>query len=167
MDVEWMPTDSPSPVHVVSINRAQTQDIKFYGLIHHIAQLLSCPTTTFLIASDGSSSEDDDVMTFGWKIILEGTTLLVHHTGPAFGHAISFRAEGYNFLSVPDFYTMFKLALISLSHVRSMSILTTRALFHVLAIKSNADMTIHSTLENQTGMLSPNLQNINKHIIQT
>eukprot|EP00957_Ditylum_brightwellii_P209424 15361709-Ditylum_brightwellii.AAC.1 len=36
------------------------QDIEFYKPTHHIAQLSSHPTTTILIASDGSSSEEDD-----------------------------------------------------------------------------------------------------------
>eukprot|EP00957_Ditylum_brightwellii_P063673 4833106-Ditylum_brightwellii.AAC.1 len=76
MDVEWMPTYSLSPVHATSIDGAPTWVLT--------SQLLSCPFTTILIAIGGSSSKEDDVMIFGWKIILDDTTSVAHHAGPAF-----------------------------------------------------------------------------------
>eukprot|EP00957_Ditylum_brightwellii_P110397 8419619-Ditylum_brightwellii.AAC.1 len=72
MDVEWMSTNSLSPVYATSIDGAQTWD--------------------------GLSLEEDDIMTLGWKIILDDTTPLAHYAGPAFCHATSFRAEGCGLL---------------------------------------------------------------------
>eukprot|EP00957_Ditylum_brightwellii_P193580 14741036-Ditylum_brightwellii.AAC.1 len=34
--------------------------------VHYIAQLMSRPTTTILIASDGSALEQENTVSFGW-----------------------------------------------------------------------------------------------------
>eukprot|EP00957_Ditylum_brightwellii_P092558 7048445-Ditylum_brightwellii.AAC.1 len=53
-----------------------------------------------LIASNGSASEQDDTVSFGWKISLLDATTLATHSDPAFGQALLFCTEGYGLLSV-------------------------------------------------------------------
>eukprot|EP00957_Ditylum_brightwellii_P187941 14309328-Ditylum_brightwellii.AAC.1 len=53
------------------------------------------PSTTFIVATDGSSSDDEILMSFGWKMSLQDDMILAEHYGPAFSKAKSFRAEGY------------------------------------------------------------------------
>eukprot|EP00957_Ditylum_brightwellii_P177977 13556467-Ditylum_brightwellii.AAC.1 len=45
------------------------------------------------IASDGSSVEEENIMTFGWIIVNNDKEIFVEHAGPAFGQATSFRVE--------------------------------------------------------------------------
>eukprot|EP00957_Ditylum_brightwellii_P000314 24820-Ditylum_brightwellii.AAC.1 len=61
------------------------------------------PSTTFIIVTDGSSSDGKNLMSFGWKMSLQDEIPLVEHYGPAFCKATSFRAEGYGLLSVALF----------------------------------------------------------------
>eukprot|EP00957_Ditylum_brightwellii_P039929 3022851-Ditylum_brightwellii.AAC.1 len=61
--------------------------------IHSIAQYTARLTTMIIIASDGSSSESDNIMTFGWKIVLEDSTLLATYAGQAFGNITSFQSK--------------------------------------------------------------------------
>eukprot|EP00957_Ditylum_brightwellii_P019230 1449538-Ditylum_brightwellii.AAC.1 len=42
-------------------------------------------------------------MSFGWVISLLDSTTLATHSGPAFGQASSFQAEGYGLISVTCF----------------------------------------------------------------
>eukprot|EP00957_Ditylum_brightwellii_P109684 8366615-Ditylum_brightwellii.AAC.1 len=42
-------------------------------------------------------------MSFGWVMSLLDSTTLATHSGPAFGHASSFKAKGYGLLSVACF----------------------------------------------------------------
>eukprot|EP00957_Ditylum_brightwellii_P054046 4094032-Ditylum_brightwellii.AAC.1 len=51
------------------------------------------PTTAILVASDGSASEQENTMSFGWVISLLDLMTLATHSGPAFEHASSFCAE--------------------------------------------------------------------------
>ena len=55
------------------------------------------------MVSDGSSDDEENVMTFGWKIVDKNKDPLAEHSGPAFGKATSFRAEGYGILSLARF----------------------------------------------------------------
>eukprot|EP00957_Ditylum_brightwellii_P104297 7944808-Ditylum_brightwellii.AAC.1 len=55
------------------------------------------------MASDGSSDKEENVMTFGWKIVDENKDPLVEHLGLVFGKATSFCAEGYGLLSLNHF----------------------------------------------------------------
>ena len=55
------------------------------------------------MASNGSSDEEESVMTFGWKIVDENKSPLAEHFGPAFGKLTSFCAEGYGLLSLTQF----------------------------------------------------------------
>eukprot|EP00957_Ditylum_brightwellii_P096350 7338471-Ditylum_brightwellii.AAC.1 len=51
------------------------------------------------IASDGSSVEEENKMTFGWIIVNADKEILAEHAEPVFGQATSFRAKGYGLLS--------------------------------------------------------------------
>eukprot|EP00957_Ditylum_brightwellii_P107016 8165621-Ditylum_brightwellii.AAC.1 len=42
------------------------QNTECHELIHQIAQLMTRPTTTILVASDGSASKQENTMSFGW-----------------------------------------------------------------------------------------------------
>eukprot|EP00957_Ditylum_brightwellii_P162260 12354856-Ditylum_brightwellii.AAC.1 len=53
-----------------------------------------------VIASDGSSSGDDNITSFGWKIVTLSDEPLAEHSGLAFGQATSFWSEGFGLLSV-------------------------------------------------------------------
>eukprot|EP00957_Ditylum_brightwellii_P100472 7658409-Ditylum_brightwellii.AAC.1 len=55
------------------------------------------------MASDGSSDDEEIVMTFGWKIVDENEDPLAEHSGPAYGKATSFGMEGYGLLSLAWF----------------------------------------------------------------
>eukprot|EP00957_Ditylum_brightwellii_P036949 2796870-Ditylum_brightwellii.AAC.1 len=61
------------------------------------------PTTTILIASDGSASKQENTMSFGWVLSLLNSKTFATHSGPAFGHIPLFQAEGYGLLSVTCF----------------------------------------------------------------
>eukprot|EP00957_Ditylum_brightwellii_P177868 13548239-Ditylum_brightwellii.AAC.1 len=52
------------------------------------------------MVSDGSSDDEENIMTFGWKIVDENKDPLVEHSGPALGKATSFCAEGHGLLSL-------------------------------------------------------------------
>ena len=71
--------------------------------IHLIAQYWLQGMEKIVIASDGSSSEDDNIMSFGWKIVTSSDKHLAEHSGLAFGHTTSFWSEGYGLLSVARF----------------------------------------------------------------
>eukprot|EP00957_Ditylum_brightwellii_P130045 9918898-Ditylum_brightwellii.AAC.1 len=43
-------------------------------------------------------------MSFGWKICTLNGDIIAEHSGPAFGQASSFRAEGYGVLSALRFF---------------------------------------------------------------
>eukprot|EP00957_Ditylum_brightwellii_P129899 9908283-Ditylum_brightwellii.AAC.1 len=70
-------TSIPSPVSpIVSMSEShlntlqeweQTliQNTECHEPIHHIAQLMARPTTTILVASDGSASKQENIMSFG------------------------------------------------------------------------------------------------------
>eukprot|EP00957_Ditylum_brightwellii_P210622 15365186-Ditylum_brightwellii.AAC.2 len=58
--------------------------------IHHIAHLMARPTTIILVASNGSASEQENTLSFGWVISLLDSTTLATHSGPAFGHTSLF-----------------------------------------------------------------------------
>eukprot|EP00957_Ditylum_brightwellii_P082262 6255018-Ditylum_brightwellii.AAC.1 len=51
------------------------------------------------MASDGSSDSEENVMTFGWKIVDENKDLLVEHLGPAFGKATPFYVEEWDIIA--------------------------------------------------------------------
>eukprot|EP00957_Ditylum_brightwellii_P205536 15344294-Ditylum_brightwellii.AAC.1 len=55
------------------------------------------------VASDGSASEEENTLSFGWVISLLDSTTLATHSGPAFGQASLLQAEGYGLLSVTHF----------------------------------------------------------------
>eukprot|EP00957_Ditylum_brightwellii_P000222 17396-Ditylum_brightwellii.AAC.1 len=74
-----------------------------HDLNHYIAQLMTRPTTTILVASDGSESEQESTMSFGWVISLLDSTTLAVYSSPVFGQASLFQAEGYGLLSVTHF----------------------------------------------------------------
>eukprot|EP00957_Ditylum_brightwellii_P108046 8243046-Ditylum_brightwellii.AAC.1 len=75
------------------------------------------PTITILAAIDGSTSKQDNTMSFGWAISLLDSTTLATHSGPAFGHASFFQAEGYGLLSVVCFlYHLQSYTQLSLAH---------------------------------------------------
>eukprot|EP00957_Ditylum_brightwellii_P183604 13984855-Ditylum_brightwellii.AAC.1 len=69
------------------------KNVKYFEPVHYIAQLMTRPTTTIFIASDGSASEQDDTMPLGWKISLLDAIILATHFVPAFGHALLFYAK--------------------------------------------------------------------------
>eukprot|EP00957_Ditylum_brightwellii_P045043 3417103-Ditylum_brightwellii.AAC.1 len=77
--------------------------IKCFEPIHYIAQLMTRPTTTILIASNDSAFEQGGIMSFGWKISLLDATTLATHSGSAIGHASLFYTKGYGLLSVSRF----------------------------------------------------------------
>eukprot|EP00957_Ditylum_brightwellii_P034068 2580703-Ditylum_brightwellii.AAC.1 len=70
-----------------------------YGCVDHFILLFQrskvwqSESVTFIMASDGSSDEEKNVMTFGWKIVDKAEDPLAEHSGPAFGKATSFCAE--------------------------------------------------------------------------
>eukprot|EP00957_Ditylum_brightwellii_P205080 15342180-Ditylum_brightwellii.AAC.1 len=66
------------------------QNTECHEPIHHITQLMTRPTATILVASDGSACEQENTMSFGWVISLLDSTALATHSGPAFGHMSSF-----------------------------------------------------------------------------
>eukprot|EP00957_Ditylum_brightwellii_P027465 2076281-Ditylum_brightwellii.AAC.1 len=53
--------------------------------IHTIAQYLKDPNETVIIASDGSLSEEDNSMSFGWIMANADEEILAKHAGPAYG----------------------------------------------------------------------------------
>ena len=50
------------------------------------------------IVNNGSSIEEENIMTFGWIIVNNDKEILAQHAGPTFGQITSFRAEGYGIL---------------------------------------------------------------------
>eukprot|EP00957_Ditylum_brightwellii_P044643 3384664-Ditylum_brightwellii.AAC.1 len=56
----------------------------------------------FMVVTDGSAREID--MPFGWKICTLNGNIIAKYSGPAFGQASSFRAEGYGVLSALSFF---------------------------------------------------------------
>jgi hypothetical protein len=54
-----------------------------------------------LLLSDGSAG--DDSMSFGWVLSLYDGTVLARCSGPAAGHELPFRSEGYGMLSAVRF----------------------------------------------------------------
>eukprot|EP00957_Ditylum_brightwellii_P010800 818895-Ditylum_brightwellii.AAC.1 len=61
--------------------------------IHEIAEFCHIYTEKIIIAGNGSSSKEDNIMTFGWRIININKIILTKHAGPVFGQATSFCAE--------------------------------------------------------------------------
>eukprot|EP00957_Ditylum_brightwellii_P125381 9556061-Ditylum_brightwellii.AAC.1 len=55
------------------------------------------------MASNGSSDKEENVMTFGWKIVDENNDPLAEHSGTAFEKATPFCVEGYGLLSLAQF----------------------------------------------------------------
>eukprot|EP00957_Ditylum_brightwellii_P088404 6733427-Ditylum_brightwellii.AAC.1 len=55
----------------------------------------------FMVVTDGSAGEID--MSFGWKICALNGDIIAKHSGPAFGQASSFCAEGYGVLLALSF----------------------------------------------------------------
>eukprot|EP00957_Ditylum_brightwellii_P182807 13924399-Ditylum_brightwellii.AAC.1 len=66
------------------------QNMECHEPIHHIAQLMTRPTTAIIVASDGLASKQKNTMPFGWVISLLDSMTLATHTGPAFGHVLVF-----------------------------------------------------------------------------
>eukprot|EP00957_Ditylum_brightwellii_P195531 14898790-Ditylum_brightwellii.AAC.1 len=64
-----------------------------YQSIHEISQFCQRYTERTIIANNGLSSEEDNILTFGWRMINTEEDILVEHAGPAFGQTTSFRAE--------------------------------------------------------------------------
>eukprot|EP00957_Ditylum_brightwellii_P188057 14317318-Ditylum_brightwellii.AAC.1 len=56
----------------------------------------------FMVITDGSAGEID--MSFGWKICTLNGDIIAKQSGPAFGQASSFCAEGYGVLSALSFF---------------------------------------------------------------
>eukprot|EP00957_Ditylum_brightwellii_P145901 11110396-Ditylum_brightwellii.AAC.1 len=56
----------------------------------------------FMIVTDGSAGEIN--MSFGWKICALSRDIMAEHSGPAFGQASSFCADGYGVLSALSFF---------------------------------------------------------------
>jgi hypothetical protein len=56
----------------------------------------------FVVVTNGSAGEIN--MSFGWKICTLNGDFIAEHSGPAFGQASSFRAEGYGVLSALSFF---------------------------------------------------------------
>eukprot|EP00957_Ditylum_brightwellii_P064705 4910964-Ditylum_brightwellii.AAC.1 len=79
------------------------QDMVLHQSIYEISQFCHRDTERIIIARDGSSSEEDNLMTFGWRIVNSEEDILAEHAGPAFVQATSFCAEGYGLLSVAWF----------------------------------------------------------------
>eukprot|EP00957_Ditylum_brightwellii_P043750 3317437-Ditylum_brightwellii.AAC.1 len=126
---KWVPPWNAYPAHVTSIDGAKTwmckifytdttfdsylstldqweflllQEIVLNKTVYKIAQI--CHTDTQInTASDGSSVEADNIMTFGWIIVKKDKEILAEHAGPSFGQATYFRVEGYGLLSVTRF----------------------------------------------------------------
>eukprot|EP00957_Ditylum_brightwellii_P134923 10287226-Ditylum_brightwellii.AAC.1 len=80
------------------------------------------------MASDGSSDNEENAMTFGWKIVDENKDPLVDHSGPVFGKATSFYTEGYGLLSLAQFlhhgkiYTQTKIQCYIETHINNKGI---------------------------------------------
>ena len=55
------------------------------------------------MASNGSSDKEENVITFGWKIVDENESPLAEHPSPAFGKATSFHVESHGLLSLAQF----------------------------------------------------------------
>eukprot|EP00957_Ditylum_brightwellii_P153248 11663703-Ditylum_brightwellii.AAC.1 len=80
------------------LNTLEPQDylpLKDLGLeisAYKIAQI--CQTDAHInIASNSSSIEEENIMTFGWIIVNSNKEILEEHAGPALGQATSFRVE--------------------------------------------------------------------------
>eukprot|EP00957_Ditylum_brightwellii_P074625 5670846-Ditylum_brightwellii.AAC.1 len=65
-------------------------NITMYQPIHTIVQHWSQGSTKLVITSDRSASEDDNIMTFAWKMVTPSEEPLAEHSGPAFGQATLF-----------------------------------------------------------------------------
>eukprot|EP00957_Ditylum_brightwellii_P091669 6980244-Ditylum_brightwellii.AAC.1 len=74
-------------------------NINLHKPVHLLAQYWSQEAEKIVIASNGSSSEDDNIISFGWKIVSASDKPLAEHFGLAFGHATPFWSEGYGLLS--------------------------------------------------------------------
>eukprot|EP00957_Ditylum_brightwellii_P141273 10763742-Ditylum_brightwellii.AAC.1 len=61
------------------------------------------PNTKMLAASDRSASKQENTMSFGWVVSPLNSMILATHSGPVFGHASLFCAEGYSLLLVTCF----------------------------------------------------------------
>eukprot|EP00957_Ditylum_brightwellii_P088886 6768372-Ditylum_brightwellii.AAC.1 len=70
-------------------------NVTVYQPIHAIAQLWSQGSAKLVIASDGSASKDDNIMTFSWKMVTCSEEPPAEHSGLAFGQATLFQSEGY------------------------------------------------------------------------
>eukprot|EP00957_Ditylum_brightwellii_P146903 11184334-Ditylum_brightwellii.AAC.1 len=57
-------------------------------------------SSTFIVATYGSLLDDENLVSFGWKVSLQDEMPLAEHSDPAFGKAMSFCAEGYRLLSL-------------------------------------------------------------------
>eukprot|EP00957_Ditylum_brightwellii_P087727 6680444-Ditylum_brightwellii.AAC.1 len=79
------------------------QNTECHALIHHTAKLMARPTTTILVVSDGSISEQENTMSFGWVISPLNLITLTTYSGPAYGHMSLFCAEGYSLLLITHF----------------------------------------------------------------
>eukprot|EP00957_Ditylum_brightwellii_P046611 3536496-Ditylum_brightwellii.AAC.1 len=69
------------------------QQMRLHKLIHIIAQIWQSGSAKLIMASNESSGKEENIMTFGWKIVDKNESPLVEHSGPAFGKATSFHAE--------------------------------------------------------------------------
>eukprot|EP00957_Ditylum_brightwellii_P108230 8257542-Ditylum_brightwellii.AAC.1 len=63
--------------------------------VHKIAQVCHSKTESIIIASDRSTVDKENIMTFGWQIVTNEEDTLAEHLGPAFGQATFFCAEGF------------------------------------------------------------------------
>eukprot|EP00957_Ditylum_brightwellii_P124339 9477286-Ditylum_brightwellii.AAC.1 len=61
------------------------------------------PTTTILVTSDDSASEQENIMPFGWVISLLDATTLTTYLSAVFGQVSLFQAEGYRLLLISCF----------------------------------------------------------------
>eukprot|EP00957_Ditylum_brightwellii_P151129 11507607-Ditylum_brightwellii.AAC.1 len=79
------------------------QNTECHEPIHYIAQLMVRPTISILVANYVSVFKQKNTMSFGWVISLLNSTILATQSGPAYGHASLFCAEGNGLLSVTRF----------------------------------------------------------------
>eukprot|EP00957_Ditylum_brightwellii_P116220 8864845-Ditylum_brightwellii.AAC.1 len=79
------------------------QEVHISKTIHTIAQYLQDPNETVIIASNGSLSEEDNTISYGWIMANADEEILANHVGPVYGKATSFQAERYSLLSIVHF----------------------------------------------------------------